>query len=81
MDGGSGRGGGEWRLITGWLTGESLQNEGTGLVGRVEGSLERQDWKDGMTREILSLKRFAIVLSLAFFLSWLVWELICSSSN
>lgn len=42
------------------LTGESLKNEGTGLFGRVAGSLERQDWKDGITREIRSLN-FAIL--------------------
>ncbi|CAL5326355.1 unnamed protein product [Camellia sinensis] len=45
---------------TWWRVGDSRRNEGTGSSGRVEGSLERQDWKDGITREILSLKRFAI---------------------
>lgn len=44
------------------LTGDGRKNEGTGSAGRVEGSLERQDWKDGMTREIRSLKRLAIFL-------------------
>lgn len=42
------------------LTGESLKNEGTGFDGRVDGSLERQDWKDGITRENFCLKRLAI---------------------
>ena len=42
------------------LTGEVRTNEGTGFDGRVEGSLERQDWKDGMTREIRNLRRLAI---------------------
>jgi hypothetical protein len=42
------------------LTGEGRKNEGTGFDGRVEGSLERQDWKDGMTREIRNLRRLAI---------------------
>lgn len=41
-------------------TGEGLKIEGTGSAGRVAGSLERQDWKDGMTLEIRSLKRLAI---------------------
>lgn len=43
------------------LTGENRKYEGTGSCGRVEGSLERQDWKVlDMTREIRSLKLFAM---------------------
>lgn len=44
-----------------WLSeGDGRRNEGTGLEGREEGSFERQDWKEGMTLDIRSLKRFAI---------------------
>lgn len=45
-----------------WLTkgGGRERNEGTGFEGRVEGSFERQDWKEGITREIRNLKRFAM---------------------
>lgn len=42
------------------MSGEGRKNEGTGLAGRVEGSLEQQDWKDGITREIRNLRRLAI---------------------
>jgi len=48
------------------MSGEGRKNiEGTGLAGRVEGSLEQQDWKDGITREIRNLRRLAIFLLLS----------------
>lgn len=40
--------------------GGGRRNEGTGFEGRVEGSSERQEWKEVMTRENRSLKRFAM---------------------
>lgn len=58
MDGG-GTDGGRWSL-----TGENLRNEGTGLDGKVERSLRRQELKDVSTRENLSLRRFAIFATL-----------------
>lgn len=48
-------GGGKWREL----------NIG---LGKSEGFLERQDWKEGKkTRDILSLKRYAIALFVYFF--------------
>lgn len=45
----------------------SGENEGTGSWGRLEGSLERQDCKVvAMTLQILSLKRFAIAVSIFY---------------
>lgn len=52
-------GGGRWGL-----TEESPRNEGTGLEGKVDGSLERHELKDVITLENLSLKRFAIFAKL-----------------
>ncbi|CAL5404253.1 unnamed protein product [Camellia sinensis] len=46
--------------------GESWRNEGTGFSGKLEGFLERQNWKDEMISEIKILNPFGIVLSLFF---------------
>lgn len=46
------------------LTGENRRNEGTGLDGSIEGSFERQDWKDGITRDIRNLNRFVAIVYL-----------------
>lgn len=43
------------------------KNKGTGFDGRMEGSFERQDWKeDVITLEIRSFRRFAIRQTLYF---------------
>lgn len=55
-----GTGCGVRRLLLSDGDGDGRRNEGTGLAGRVEGSFERQDWKEGMTLDIRSLKRFAM---------------------
>lgn len=49
-----------WWVLEGRGGVGAVAREGTGFEGRVEGSFERQEWKEGMTRENRSLKRFAM---------------------
>lgn len=54
--------------VEGWTSTVNCgKNKGTGFDGRMEGSFERQDWKeDVITLEIRSFRRLAITQTLYF---------------